>query len=102
VADKEVHKLQGERVMQGNTPETFRQGWLEKPATEHRAALEKIRQGGIATKVRILVNHDCCPVCRSFEGAYSFDEAPELPQEGCSHPLGCRCYYAPVLDRFGP
>jgi hypothetical protein len=37
-----------------------------------------------------------------MEGAYEFDKAPELPHEGCSHPSGCRCFYAPVLDRFGP
>lgn len=75
---------------------------VERPAAEHLAMLQRIRQGGVATKVRILANHDCCPVCRSFEGAYEFDDVPELPFEGCSHPMGCRCIYAPVLDRFGP
>jgi len=75
---------------------------LEKSAAVHREILEKIQDGGIATKVRILANHDCCPVCRSVEGAYDFDEVPELPLEGCSHPMGCRCHYAPVLDRRGP
>jgi hypothetical protein len=70
-------------------------------AAEHRATLERIRQG-LATKVRILVSHNSCPVCRSFEGAYEFDEVPELPLEGCSNPTGCHAYYAPVLDRFGP
>jgi hypothetical protein len=52
--------------------------------------------------VRILSWHDCCPVCRTLEGAYDFGEVPELPHEGCSHVDGCRCYYAPVLDRHGP
>jgi hypothetical protein len=75
---------------------------LEKSALAHREILEKIQSGGIATKVRILANQDSCPVCRSVEGAYEFDEVPELPLEGCSHPMGCRCYYAPVLDRRGP
>ena len=68
---------------------------------EQKAALEKIRNG-LATKVRILAAHDACPVCKALEGAYEFDEVPELPHEGCSHPNGCRCFYAPVLDRFGP
>jgi len=49
-----------------------------------------------------MVNRDCCPACRAAEGAYEFDQAPELPLEGCSHPDGCRCFYAPVLDMFGP
>lgn len=75
---------------------------LEKSTAVHREILEKIQQGGIATKVRILANQDSCPVCRSVEGAYAFEEVPELPLEGCSHPMGCRCYYAPVLDRRGP
>lgn len=68
---------------------------------EHKAALEKIKSG-LATKVRILANHNCCPACRAVEGAYDFADVPELPVEGCSHGDGCRCHYAPVLDYFGP
>lgn len=68
---------------------------------EQKKALENIKNG-LATRVRIMANHDCCPVCRALSGAYEFDEAPELPLEGCSHPDGCRCFYAPVLDMFGP
>ncbi len=68
---------------------------------EHRATLEKIKSG-LATRVRILVPADACPVCRMVEGAYDFDAAPELPLEGCSCEYGCRAFYAPVLDRFGP
>jgi hypothetical protein len=74
----------------------------EKQRAEQRAALKRIEEGGIATKVRIMVSHDSCPVCRAFEGAYEFGQVPELPHEGCSHPAGCRCVYAPVLDRRGP
>ena len=102
MADEHVHKLQGERVVAGNTPRADQQGFLEKPAEVHQAALERIRKGGVATKVRILASHDSCPVCTALEGAYSFDDVPALPHEGCSHPQGCRCIYAPVLDRFGP
>jgi hypothetical protein len=25
-----------------------------------------------------------------------------LPVEGCSHALGCRCFYQPVLDEIYP
>ncbi len=70
--------------------------------TEQKNALDNIRKGGIATKVRILSNADCCPACNVMSGAYDFDAVPELPIEGCSHPNGCRCSYAPVLDMFGP
>ena len=68
---------------------------------EQQAALENIRNG-LATKVRILTHRDCCPYCNAMEGAYSFDDVPALPYDECSHPGGCRCFYAPVLDHFGP
>ncbi|MCL4870182.1 MAG: hypothetical protein KJ063_14550 [Anaerolineae bacterium] len=69
---------------------------------EHAAALKRIREG-LATKVRILVPADACPVCRHYEGVYEFeDDIPAIPFEGCSCPDGCRAYYAPVLDRRGP
>ena len=68
---------------------------------EQKAALKKIKEG-LATKVRILAGAHACPVCTALEGVYEFDEVPELPHEGCSHVDGCRCFYAPVLDRFGP
>lgn len=101
---KDIDHLQGRRTVARNTPRESQMmaGSLEKSAAEHRATLEKIRKGGIATGVRILANHDSCPVCKAIEGAYDFDEVPELPIEACSHPNGCRCVYEPVLDRFGP
>ncbi|MEW5985076.1 MAG: hypothetical protein AB1791_00415 [Chloroflexota bacterium] len=99
---EELSRLQGRRVIAGHTVRATQARLLEKSAAEHQAALQKIRQGGVATRVRILVNHDCCPACRAIEGAYDFDNAPALPIEECSHPMGCRCHYAPVLDRFGP
>jgi hypothetical protein len=74
---------------------------LTDEKAQHNATLEKIKSG-LATKVRILANQDCCPACRAVEGVYNFDDVPELPVEGCSHGDGCRCHYAPVLDYFGP
>ena len=71
-------------------------------AKEQKKALKTIIDNGIATGVRIMASHDSCPLCRAMEGAYAFDEVPELPHEGCSHPQGCRCVYQPVLDRRGP
>lgn len=68
---------------------------------EQQKALENIRKG-LATKVRILAHKDSCPFCEALEGAYSFDDVPDLPHEECSHPDGCRCFYAPVLDEYGP
>lgn len=68
---------------------------------EQAKALTRIRNG-LATKVRILVAGNACPVCQHFEGAYALDDVPELPLEGCSRADGCNAVYAPVLDRFGP
>ena len=100
--EKEVGRLQGRRTVIGITPQEHRSGYLGKDETEHRASLERIIANGVATGVRILVNHDSCPVCRAYEGAYNFSEVPALPLEGCSHPQGCRCHYEPVLDMRGP
>lgn len=102
MAEKELHDLQGKRMVEQNTARTSYDPDFERQAEEHRAALQRIIDGGIATKVRILASPDSCPVCRAVEGAYEFDEVPALPIDGCSHPLGCRCHYEPVLDRFGP
>ena len=76
-------------------------GTMVDKRTEQKEALEKIR-AGLATKVRILAHRDACPYCRAMEGVYSFEDVPELPHEECSHPNGCRCFYAPVLDYYGP
>lgn len=72
-----------------------------KRLAENKAALAKIKSG-LATKVRILVSADACPVCRAIQGAYAFDQVPDIPPEGCSCLGGSKAYYAPVLDRFGP
>ena len=102
---RDIHQLQGRRMVAGNESRA-RQGLFrvseEKQQVEQAAALKRIEEGGIATKVRIMASHDSCPVCRALEGAYAFGEVPELPHEGCSHPAGCRCVYAPVLDLRGP
>ena len=68
---------------------------------EYQKALEKIKNG-LATKVRIFAPADACPVCTAIEGAYEFDEVPELPPEGCSCLNGPTAMYAPVLDQYGP
>jgi hypothetical protein len=102
VAKKEIEELQGRRMVRRNAARDEYVGDYEKEAEVHRAALERIIEGGIATKVRILTSYDSCPVCKSIEGAYEFDDVPALPIDGCSHPLGCRCHYEPVLDRRGP
>jgi hypothetical protein len=52
--------------------------------------------------VRLLVADDSCPACQALEGAYQKDAVPKLPVEGCSHELGCRCFYKPYLTTIYP
>ena len=65
-------------------------------------ALKRFQQNPRVLYVRIMVQHDCCPVCRQAEGAYAKESVPQLPIEGCSHPNGCRCFVQPVLDEVYP
>jgi len=70
--------------------------------SETALALERIQENPRISYVRVAVNHDCCPACRLVEGAYPKENAPVLPVVGCSHPLGCRCFYQPVLGELFP
>lgn len=64
--------------------------------------LHRFQQNPRVIAIRISVGHDCCPACQEAEGAYAKDQVPKLPIEGCSHALGCRCFYQPVLDDIYP
>ena len=70
--------------------------------SETAVALERLQANSRVIYVRISVAGNCCPACREAEGAYAKDAAPKLPIEGCSHGLGCRCFYQPVLDEIYP
>ncbi len=65
-------------------------------------ALRRFRENPRVRDVRLVVAHDCCPACRAAEGTYEKDKTPELPVEGCSHSLGCRCFYEPMLNVIYP
>jgi len=76
---------------------------IEQQRKEQQKALKNIQEGGVATKVRILVADDACPTCKAIAGAYEFDEEiPEVPPEGCSCLPLSKTKYAPVLDMRGP
>ena len=65
-------------------------------------ALKRFRANPRVNQVRIEVMDDACPACMEIAGAYSKDEVPPLPAEGCSHDLGCRCFYQPYLNEIYP
>lgn len=52
--------------------------------------------------IRVMVAGDACPACMQIEGAYEKDDVPILPVHGCSHPMGCRCFYQPYLEEIYP
>lgn len=73
-----------------------------KEWSETAVALKALQGNSRVIYVRISVAQDCCPACRRAEGAYAKDAVPRLPIEGCSHTLGCRCFYQPVLEEIYP
>jgi hypothetical protein len=65
-------------------------------------ALKRFKENPRVKYVRVVVANDCCPACLELEGAYAKEEVPHLPAEGCSHHLGCRCFYQPFLTEIYP
>lgn len=65
-------------------------------------ARARMQNNDRVSMIRIAVAHDCCPACAAVQGAHPKDAVPALPAEGCSHGLGCRCYYEPVLTEIFP
>lgn len=61
-------------------------------------ALRRLQANPRVSAIRLSVAQDACPACQELFGTYSKDAAPALPHLGCSHPLGCRCFYEPVLS----
>ncbi len=65
-------------------------------------ARELLRKNPAVKAVRVIVNKDACAACQYVAGTYPPDQVPLLPVPDCSHPLGCRCYYEPLLDDIFP
>jgi hypothetical protein len=73
-----------------------------KDWSDTAVALKQLQDNPRVIYVRVSVSENSCPACRKAEGAYAKESAPKLPVEGCSHGLGCRCFYQPVLDMIYP
>ena len=65
-------------------------------------ALKRFQANPRVLNIRLLVTYDACPACLEVERTYPKDQVLSLPVEGCSHSLGCRCYYEPSLDDIYP
>jgi hypothetical protein len=70
--------------------------------SETSVALKQMQANPRVSAIRILIQGDCCPNCRTAFGAYEKDRVPKLPHPGCSHENGCRCFYAPILNQLYP
>ncbi|MCJ7513709.1 MAG: hypothetical protein MUO23_12150 [Anaerolineales bacterium] len=53
-------------------------------------------------RIRLVVHEDACPACCIAEGELAKSEVPVVPIHGCSHGLGCRCFYEPALSEIFP
>ena len=65
-------------------------------------ALKRIQSNSRVQNVIIANSRDACPACQKMQGTFYKQNAPALPVEGCSHALGCRCFYEPVLEEIYP
>lgn len=70
--------------------------------SETAVTLRKLKDNPRVGKIRIIPHGDCCPACRAAEGEWEKDNVPDLPVAGCSHPLGCRCFYEPEMIEVFP
>jgi hypothetical protein len=65
-------------------------------------ALKELQENPRVVNIRVVVANDACPTCQTLEGTYSKNLVPILPEEGCSHTHGCRCFYEPMLTEVYP
>jgi hypothetical protein len=57
----------------------------------HRCNVASFMAAGVR-RVRIQGTHNPCPACEAIaQKTYRLSEVPELPYEGCTHEMGCRC-----------
>lgn len=84
-----------------SSPLTDRSGdtWETSAAAQ---SLERMKANPRIKYIVVIVPEDACPACQNLTGTYPKDQVPCLPYGECSHPLGCRSYYAPYLDEIFP
>jgi hypothetical protein len=70
--------------------------------SQNEVNLKILKSNPRVSRIRLVVAEDACPACQEYEGSYDKDTIPLVPIKGCSHPLGCRCTYKPVLDEIYP
>ena len=119
VPPEEMPQLRAIAAMQALTGESRSKRWLHEGlrghptldietavrmllfAGTHIQRLAQMRQAGIKEVKVMHLGEYSCEACQQFgDQIFSVDKAPELPHPGCTHEMGCRCGYEPMLD-FG-
>ncbi len=75
------------------------QAWENSEAAR---ALRTLQANPRVRAITIVTPRDACPACQQLAGTYPKDEVPPLPFEACSHPLGCRAFYQPMMEDIYP
>lgn len=70
--------------------------------SEAAAALKRLQANPRIHLINLSVPAEACPACQELAGTYPKDQVPRLPLEACSHPLGCRAFYQPVIKELYP
>lgn len=70
--------------------------------SEAAAALKRLKSNPRVRYVVLSAPEDACPACQQLVGTYDKENVPLLPYEQCSHPHGCRAYYAPFIEELYP
>ncbi len=70
--------------------------------SEAAKALKILQNNPRVRAITIVAPANACPACQQLAGTYPKAEVPSLPLEMCSHPLGCRAYYQPMLEDIYP
>jgi hypothetical protein len=70
--------------------------------SEAYAALKVLKANPRINAIIIAAPANACPLCQELTGTYPKDQVPPLPIDSCSHPLGCRAFYMPVIQELYP
>ncbi len=71
-------------------------------SSEAAQALRTLQSNPRVKSITIIAPADACPACQQLVGTYPKDAVPPLPYEACSHPLGCRAFYEPMMEDIYP
>jgi hypothetical protein len=75
---------------------------VAKRQAEADAALKRMQENPRISKIVVVVPADACPACQEVFGTYPKEDAPRLPIDLCTHPLGCRAFYQPFIYDLYP